>query len=451
MSITMTNTASLTADMLTNQQSESVTQIKPSLVIIGNGMATGRLLDEIIKRTPKKYQITVIGKEHFGSYNRIMLSAVLAGDATIDSIMQKPPTWYKEHNINFLSGSLVTYIDKKIKVVELASSAQINYDELIIATGSRTAKIPAKNQNIEGIFNFRDIADTQKIQAFAKQEGSSSKQAVVIGGGLLGLEAAYGLAISGVEVTLVHRNKWLLNRQLDNVSGDMLQSIMAQKNIKFALGHEVASFENIIESNVKRKSKSLSGVTLTNGEFISAQMAVIATGITPNKELAETANIDFNRAILVNDYMQTSDASISALGECCEHNHATFGLVDPIWGQCITLAERLCNNVQKPFQNAPVPTKLKVSGAQLFSAGDVEVSEGSQCFTLLDKKALIYRKIIIKKGKISGIVLFGDVSSGMAYFELMQQQITVNIMMPELLIGDEFVTTIENEQKVSAA
>ena len=451
MSSSMTNTASPTADMLSNQDSESVNQIKPSLVIIGNGMATGRLLDEIIKRTPNKYQITVIGKENFGSYNRIMLSAVLAGDATIDSIMQKPPAWYQEHNIAFLIGSEVTYIDKKIQVVGLASSAQINYDELIIATGSRTAKIPAKNQVLEGIFNFRNIADTQKIQAFAKQKGSSSKQAIVIGGGLLGLEAAYGLAISGVEVTLVHRNKWLLNRQLDNVSGNMLQSIMAQKNIKFALGHEVASFENIIESNVKIKSKSLSGVTLTNGEFISAQMAVIATGITPNKELAETANIDFNRAILVNDYMQTSDASISALGECCEHNHATFGLVDPIWGQCITLAERLCNNVQKPFQNAPVPTKLKVSGAQLFSAGDVEVSEGSQCFTLLDKKALIYRKIIIKKGKISGIVLFGDVSSGMAYFELMQQQITVNIMMPELLIGDEFVTSIDDEKKVSAA
>ena len=447
----MTNTASPTADMLSNQDSESVNQIKPSLVIIGNGMATGRLLDEIIKRTPNKYQITVIGKENFGSYNRIMLSAVLAGDATIDSIMQKPPAWYQEHNIAFLIGSEVTYIDKKIQVVGLASSAQINYDELIIATGSRTAKIPAKNQVLEGIFNFRNIADTQKIQAFAKQKGSSSKQAIVIGGGLLGLEAAYGLAISGVEVTLVHRNKWLLNRQLDNVSGNMLQSIMAQKNIKFVLGHEVASFENTTKKNAKGKANILSGVTLTNGKFISAQMAVIATGITPNKELAETANIDFNRAIIVNDYMQTSDASISALGECCEHNHATFGLVDPIWGQCITLAERLCNNVQKPFQNAPVPTKLKVSGVQLFSAGNVEVSEGSQCFTLLDNKAFIYRKIIVKNGKITGIVLFGDVSSGMAYFELMQQKITVDTMMPELLVGNEFVTSIDDEKKVSAA
>ena len=447
----MTNPLSPAEGMLTEPYFEPVYQIKPSLVIIGNGMATGRLLDEIIKRTPNKYQITVIGKEHFGSYNRIMLSAVLAGDATIDSIMQKPPAWYKEHDINFLSGSLVTHINKETKVVELASLVHINYDELIIATGSRTATIPAKNQDIEGIFNFRDIADTQKIQAFANQENVGSKQAIVIGGGLLGLEAAYGLAISGVDVTLIHRNKWLLNRQLDKVSGNMLQSIMEQKNITFALGHEVASFDNIVERNLAGNQKILSGVTLTNGEFFSAQMAVIATGITPNKELAETASIDVERAILVNDYMQTSDASISALGECCEHNRATFGLVDPIWSQCITLAERLCNNVKKPFQNAPVPTKLKVSGVQLFSAGDVEGSEDSQSFILLDKKALIYRKIITKNGKISGVVLFGDVSSGMAYFELMQQQIAVNYMMPELLIGDEFVTTFEDDQQVSAA
>ncbi len=448
-----------TADKLITKHAEPVTQIKPSMVIIGNGMATGRLLDEIIKRTPHKYQITVIGKEHFGSYNRIMLSAVLAGDATIDSIMQKPLAWYKAHNINFLSGCVVTYINKEKKYVDLASDTQIYYDELIIATGSRTAKIPAKNQEIAGIFNFRNIADTEKIQAFAKQAGTSSKQAVVIGGGLLGLEAAYGLALSGVEVTLIHRNKWLLNRQLDKVAGVMLQSIMEQKNIKFALGHEVAAFENIKGqssttqplANSAEQTEELSGVTLTNGEFISAQMAVIATGITPNKELAEISNIDFNRAILVNDYMQTSDTSISALGECCEHNQATFGLVDPIWAQCITLAERLCNNVEKPFKNAPVPTKLKVSGVQLFSAGDVEVSDDSQCFTLLDKKALIYRKIIVKKGQVSGVVLFGDVSSGMAYFTLMQQKVIVTPMLPELLIGEEFVTIAEGEKKVCIA
>jgi nitrite reductase (NADH) large subunit len=182
----------LKADIIDKPYSGSGAQIKPTLVIIGNGMATGRLLDEIIKRTPNKYQITVIGKEHFGSYNRIMLSAVLAGDATIDSIMQKPPAWYKEHDINFLSGSLVTKIDKENKMVKLATAQEVSYDELIIATGSCTAKIPAKNQDVEGIFNFRDIEDTQQIQAFAKQEPSFSKQkksvskqAIVIGGGLL--------------------------------------------------------------------------------------------------------------------------------------------------------------------------------------------------------------------------------------------------------------------------
>lgn len=433
---------------------QSVVQIKPALVIVGNGMATGRLLDEIIKRTPNKYQITVISKEHFGSYNRIMLSAVLAGEATIDSIMQKPPAWYKAHHINFLSGGVVSYINKEKKYVDLASGVQIDYDELIIATGSRTAKIPAKNQNITGIFNFRNIADTEKIQAFTKQKSISKKQAVVIGGGLLGLEAAYGLALSGVEVTLVHRNKWLLNRQLDKVAGVMLQTIMEQKNINFVLGHEVAAFESNIDKSVtpnNKKTEILSGVTLTNGAFICAQMAVIATGITPNKELAQTSNIEANRAILVNDYMQTSEPSISALGECCQHKGATFGLVDPIWAQCITLAERLCNSLEKPFYNAPVATKLKVSGVQLFSAGNVEVSEDSQCFTLLDKKALIYRKIIVKNDKISGVVLFGDVSSGMAYFDLMQQSTTVTPMLPELLIGEEFVSLSDDEKQVSIA
>lgn len=430
--------------------SATLNVVKPSLVIIGNGMATGRLLDEIIKRSPDKFAITVVGKEPYGSYNRIMLSAILAGNASIEGIMQKPPQWYVDNNITFISGSTVTSINKTAKTIELDTSQQLNYEQLIIATGSRTAKIPTENQNITGVFNFRNIDDTKKIQAFAKQVNQkveqTTKQAIVIGGGLLGLEAAYGLALSGVDVTLIHRNKWLMNRQLDKISGDMLQNIMAQKNITFVLSHEVASFEDD-NATVKK----LTGATLTNGEFIRAQIAVIATGITPNKELAESAEIAFNRAILVNDYMQTSDPAISALGECCEHENATFGLVDPIWVQCVTLAERICSNTKIAFKNAPVPTKLKVSGVQLFSAGVVESSSDTTSFTLLDKKALIYRKIIIKNDKIIGIVLFGDVSSGMAYFDMMQQQITVKQMMPELLISNEYFTNNENNQQTSAA
>ncbi|WP_077338041.1 NAD(P)/FAD-dependent oxidoreductase [Pseudocolwellia agarivorans] len=428
---------------------------KPSLVIIGNGMATGRLLDEILERTPGQYQITVIGKEPYGSYNRIMLSSVLAGETTIDGIIQKTPQWYKDNQIEFISGTNVSHIDSENKKLILQNSQNhesledqkiISYDELVLAVGSRSAKIPAKNQNVKGLFNFRDIKDTEQIQSFANQASAlkgEDKKALVIGGGLLGLEAAYGLAISGVKVTLIHRNKWLLNRQLDQVSGTMLQNIMAAKNINFILGHEVAQFT----SNTNKEGENiLSGAELTNGETITAEMAVIATGITPNKELAVSANIITERAIVVNDFMQTSNRYISALGECCQHKNSTFGLVDPIWSQCKSLAERLCLGRLSAFKNAPVPTKLKVSGVQLFSAGVVESSDTTQTFVITDQKSSIYRKIIIKNDIIVGVVLFGDVSSGMVYFEMMQNKQKVLHAMPELLIGHEFMA-IEAENK----
>lgn len=431
---------------------------KPSLVIIGNGMATGRLLDEILDRTPGQYQITVIGKEPYGSYNRIMLSSVLAGETTIDGIIQKTPQWYKDNQIEFISGTNVSHIDSENKKLILQNSRNhesledqkmISYDELVLAVGSRSAKIPAKNQNVKGLFNFRDIKDTEQIQSFANQasalkgEEGKDKKALVIGGGLLGLEAAYGLAISGVKVTLIHRNKWLLNRQLDQVSGTMLQNIMAAKNINFILGHEVAQFTS--KTN-KEGENVLSGAELTNGEIIDAEMAVIATGITPNKELAVSANIIAERAIVVNDFMQTSNKYISALGECCQHKNATFGLVDPIWSQCKSLAERLCLGRLSAFKNAPVPTKLKVSGVQLFSAGVVESSDSTQSFVITDKKSSIYRKIIIENDIIVGVVLFGDVSSGMVYFEMMQNKQKILHAMPELLMGHEFMA-VEAENK----
>ena len=438
---------------------------KPSLVIVGNGMATGRLLDEIISRTPEKYAITVIGKEIFGSYNRIMLSSVLAGDASIESIIQKPPQWYVDHNIKFISDTLVSDIDSVNQTITLTpnhslpveqKSNSVKYDELVFATGSRSAKIPAKNQSIEGVFSFRDIEDTKKIQAFAQSNNESSselanehenKKAVVIGGGLLGLEAAYGLAISGVNVTLIHRNKWLLNRQLDQVSGTMLQNIMAEKNIEFVLGYEVERFDS--KTN-EQNNNVLCGVELTNGEYLQASMVVVATGITPNKELGVNAKVEVNRAIVVDDFMQTSNSCISAIGECCEHKEATFGLVDPIWVQCKTLAERLCFNNNKAFENAPVATKLKVSGVQLFSAGVVESSNDTHSFIITDSDAFIYRKIIIKDEIIVGVILFGDVSSGMAYFDMMQSKQKVLQAMPQLLLGHEFIVLELQKSNVAA-
>ncbi|WP_426360427.1 NAD(P)/FAD-dependent oxidoreductase [Pseudocolwellia sp. HL-MZ19] len=430
---------------------------KPILVIIGNGMATGRLLDEILSRTPDKFDIKVIGKEPFGSYNRIMLSSVLAGETNVDGIIQKTPQWYKDNSIEFLSDTFVSYIDSVNKNLALQNNQipeveqLMPYDKLVIAVGSRSAKIPAKNQDIKGIFNFRDIKDTEKIQAFTNQDAnapSQEKNALVVGGGLLGLEAAYGLAISGVNVTLVHRNHWLLNRQLDEVSGTMLKNIMSAKNINFVLGCEVVEFTHTTND---AGEKLLSGATLTNGKTLPAQMCVIATGITPNKELATSADIEVKRAIIVNDYMQTSNEHISALGECCQHKNSTFGLVDPIWSQCKTLAERLCNGHLSAFANAPVPTKLKVSGVQLFSAGVVESSDTTQTFVLTDKKSFIYRKIIVENDVIVGVLLFGNVSSGMAYFDMMLNKKKVSHAMPNLVMGHEFMPAAVKDNIIIAA
>ena len=417
------------------------------IVVVGNGMVGHHFVDEMAKH--EGYEITVLSAEDRLAYDRVHLSEYFSGK-TAEDLAMTSPAYYNEIGVRFFTNAKVINIDKAAKTVTTEAGETYAYDKLVMATGSYPFVPPIPGKEREHCLVYRTIQDLDDIQASA----NAGKVGVVVGGGLLGLEAAYGLALSGVEVTLVHRNKWLLNRQLDKIAGVMLQTIMEQKNINFVLGHEVAAFESNIDQSLEadnEKTEKLSGVTLTNGEFICAQMAVIATGITPNKELAQTSSIKVNRAILVNDYMQTSEPFISALGECCEHNNATFGLVDPIWAQCITLAERLCNNLEKPFHNAPVPTKLKVSGVQLFSAGDVEVSEDSQCFTLLDKKALIYRKVIVKNGKISGVVLFGDVSSGMAYFDLMQQATIVTPMLPELLIGEEFVTISEDEQRVSIA
>lgn len=419
---------------------------KISLVIIGNGMATGRLLDEIIKRDEHKYKITVIGDEKQGSYNRIMLSSVLAKETKYKNIIQKPPQWYKDNDVNFIPGYLVTHINKDNKILTLndPQNTEITYDELVIATGSRPAAIPAKNQNIKGLYNFRTINDTKNIEAFSKH----NNHAAVIGGGLLGLEAAYGLASNGTKVTLIHRNKWLLNRQLDKTAGDLLQKVMAEKNIDFVLGEEVVRFDQLMDDQLQA---SVSGVELTSGAYIKANMVVIATGITPNAEIGLNAGLTVNRAIVVDDYMLTSDPSISAIGECCEHNKLTFGLVDPIWKQCESLAIRFTESEPKVFENPSVATKLKVSGVQLFSAGVVESSEDTQTFHILDENARVYRKLILKDEMIVGIVLFGDVNSGMHYFESMQNKTPVKNQLPELLLGSEFITPAETFPNECAA
>lgn len=404
------------------------------IVIVGNGMAAGRMVDELLARKSADYNdfhITVIGEEPHGSYNRIMLSPVLAGEVTATSIVQKPASWYDQNGMRFMAGVRVGQINREQKVVLCDNGEQVAYDHLIMATGSRPAKIPAKNQDITGVMAFRTLDDVETILSSSQPALSNQKpkHAVVVGGGLLGLEAAYGMAMRGMKVVLVHRSRWLLNRQLDETSGAMLANVMAHKGIEFRLAAEVVQFEGC---------RHVEGVILTTGETLPCDLAVIATGITPNAELGLDAGLKGGKAIAVNDDMLTSDSDISAIGECAEHNGQTFGLVEPIWQHCICVADRLSQGANTAYKNMPVATKLKVSGVQVFSAGQWLTACDHREFVYLDAARNIYRKLLVKNDCIVGIVFFGDVRDGQYFFELMEHQVPVTQAMPQLLMGRSF-------------
>lgn len=402
---------------------------KKSLVIVGNGMATGRLLDELLKRDIHRYQVTVIGDEPQGSYNRIMLSPVLAGEMTEQAVLTKPREWYQQQGIEFVGGARVTRIEPQQQWVCTDIGQKFYYQELVLATGSRPARIGAGNQHLEHIYSFRTLEDVQRIGASAQQAQEGNASALVVGGGLLGLEAAYGLACKGLNVTLVHRSPWLLNRQLDATAGAFLQAVMEHKNVHFELGVEVEAFQG---------DSAVQAAQLTNGKRVPCDLAVIATGISPNKELGLAAGLQGERGIQVDEQMRTSLPSISALGECVQFVDATFGLVEPIWAQCITLAQRLCEGEPTAFVNAPVATKLKVSGVQLFSAGEHITGQKHRELIYKDPVGGVYRKILLRDNRIVGIVLFGDVRDGPEYFTLMQTQQDVSPWLPHLVLGRAF-------------
>ncbi|WP_339900233.1 FAD-dependent oxidoreductase [uncultured Gilvimarinus sp.] len=413
---------------------------KQTLLIVGNGMAAGRLLDEIIKRDISNFEITVIGDERQGSYNRIMLSPVLAGETDVPAIIGKPSVWYRDRGIRFVSGVQVKAIEREQKCVLTTEGNRLRYDHLVLATGSRPAKIPAKNQQLDNIYSFRTLRDVDRllnVARFHDQHGrKTDTDALVIGGGLLGLEAAYGLALKGLRVTLVHRSGWLLNRQLDKAAGTYLQRVLEDKNIQFMLSDEVERFTG---------SHELKAAEFKSGRSVSCKLCVIATGITPNKELGLKAGLKGERGVSVDAYMATSDTSISAIGECVEFNGATFGLVEPIWHQCTTLAERLCNNIKLPFANSPVPTKLKVSGVNLFSAGEFITTDEHRELLYCDDQAGIYRKLLLRDNRIVGAVLFGDARDGQDYFSMLQEKRDVSDIAQYLLMGRAFYAASSDE------
>lgn len=403
-----------------------IAQEKLKLVLIGNGLAGMRCLEDLLDMAPDRYEVTVIGEEPWGNYNRIMLSPVLSGEKTIDDIMLHPHAWYRNKGIKFIADDPAVKIDRTRKVVHTEKGESVDYDRLIIATGSSPFIPPVQGVDLKGVISFRDIYDVNTMIKYCE----TKKNAVVIGGGLLGLEAAYGLKQRGMNVTVLHLMDRIMERQLDGRASRMLRHSIEQKGINI-----------ITEANTEAligEEGHVSQVRLKDGTVLDADLVIFAVGIRPNIALAQRAGLRCNRGILVNDTMQTFDPSIYAVGECIEHRNQTFGLVEPLWGQAFICATHLAEHGSLTFKSPTVPTQLKVSGVDVFSAGNFEPKEDYEDIILNDDKRQIYKRIIIQKDKVIGAVLFGDTEDGMWYAELIADQTPVSTFRNKLLFGKDF-------------
>ena len=403
-----------------------ISQEKMKLVLVGNGLAGMRCLEDLLDMAPDRYEITVIGEEPWGNYNRIMLSPVLSGEKTIDDIMLHPHAWYADKGIRLFAGDPAVRIDRPRKHVYTEKGEVISYDRLILATGSKPFVPPISGSDLKGVLSFRDIYDVNSMLDYCK----TRKNAVVIGGGLLGLEAAYGLKQQGMNVTVLHLMDRIMDRQLDSKASQMLKTAIEQKGITILTA---ANTECLFgeEGHVTQ-------VKLKDGTVLDADLVVFAVGIRPNMALAQSAGLRCNRGVLVNDTMQTFDPSIYAVGECIEHRGQTFGLVEPLWGQAFICASHLAEHGSLTFKAPTVPTQLKVSGCDVFSAGDFEPKEDFEDIVLNDEKRQIYKRIIIQKDKVIGAVLFGDTEDGAWYAELIADQTPITSIRNKLLFGRDF-------------
>lgn len=401
-------------------------QEKMKLVLVGNGLAGMRCLEDLLDMAPDRYEVTVIGEEPWGNYNRIMLSPVLSGDKTIDDIMLHPHAWYSDKGIRFIAGDPAVRIDRPRKQVYTEKGEVVDYDRLILATGSKPFIPPIAGADLKGVISFRDIYDINTMLDYCK----TKKNAVVIGGGLLGLEAAYGLKQRGMNVTVLHLMDRIMERQLDSKASQMLRHSIEQKGISI-----------ITEANTEALvgvDGHVTQIRLKDGTVLEADLVVFAVGIRPNMALAQSAGLRCNRGVLVNDTMQTFDPSIYAVGECIEHRSQTFGLVEPLWGQAFICASHLAEHGSLTFKAPTVPTQLKVSGCDVFSAGNFEPKDDFEDIILNDEKRQIYKRIIIQKDKVVGAVLFGDTEDGVWYAELISDQTPISSIRNKLLFGKDF-------------
>ncbi len=413
---------------------------KPRLVLIGNGMAGVRTVEELLKIKPDHYDITIFGAEPHPNYNRILLSPVLAGEMQIKDIILNELDWYAANNITLHTGKEVVRIDRVKRKVIAADGLEVPYDRLLIATGSTPFMLPIPGNDLPGVIGYRDIKDTDEMIATAARH----KHAVVIGGGLLGLEAANGLKLRGMDVTVVHLGPWLLERQLDEVAGQMLQKSLEDKGLKFLLSTQT-------EALIQGESGRVAAVRFKGGMQIPADLVVMAAGIRPNYALAEAAGIYCNRGVVVNDTMQTYDPKIYAVGECVSHRGIAYGLVAPLFEQAKVAANHLAGYGIGRYTGSVTSTKLKVTGIDLFSAGNFMGGEGTEEIVLNDPYGGVYKKLVLKENKLVGGVMYGDTADGPWYFQLLKDQRDIHDIRDSLIFGQSLVGDVGHAGNSKAA
>jgi nitrite reductase (NADH) large subunit len=401
---------------------------KQKLVLIGNGMAGVRTIEELLALAPERYDITVFGAEPHPNYNRILLSPVLAGEQRLEDIVLNDREWYASNDIVLHLGCRVTEVDRRRRVVRAdgpQGPVEASYDRLILATGSQPFMLPVPGVELPGVLAYRDIADTDAMIAAAARY----REAVVIGGGLLGLEAANGLRARGMDVTVVHIMPTLMERQLDAEAAGLLRGALEQRGLVFELA---AKTEALLAGDDGR----VAGVRLADGRTLPAQLVVMAVGIRPETTLAQKIGLHCNRGIVVDDTMQTFDPRIYAVGECANHRGIAYGLVAPLFEMAKVCANHLAHFGIGRYAGSVTSTKLKVTGIDLFSAGDFIGGEGTECITLSDPIAGVYKKLVIKDEKLVGACLYGDTADGGWYFKLLREGRSIADVRERLMFGE---------------
>jgi len=408
------------------------------LVVIGNGMAAGRVLDELLARDPDAYSVTVFGAEPRVNYNRIMLSPVLAGEKAYEDILIHDDAWYAANRIDLRHGVAVTHIDREAKQVTGADGSVTSYDALLLATGSSPFILPVPGADLPGVVSFRDLDDVDAMLAAARRGG----RAVVIGGGLLGLEAAAGLAARGMDVTVVHLMPTLMERQLDPSAGYLLQRAMEQRGV---------TIRSRANTHAILGDTHVTGVRLDDGEELPADLVVMAIGIRPNAALARAAGLEVNRGVLVGDDMRTSDPDIFSVGECVEHGGVCYGLVAPLYDMAKVAAARLDGDATATFTGTLTATRLKVTGVDLFSAGDFGEGDDRQEVVLRDVARGVYKRVVLKEDRVVGVVLYGDTADGSWFFDLLRRGTDVSQMRDTLIHGQSFATGAPQDPAAAVA